>query len=111
MGNPAPYIHRRVPRRDRRVMLVLLTGAPELSGYPISRAGMVSAGGVYITLARLEQAGWVTAEWEPRPMDRAAVRLGVELPRSDQRRRFYRLTPKGRENALRVLGLKDPSGG
>jgi PadR family transcriptional regulator PadR len=92
-----PYGRRRVPRSHRRVMLVLLSGARELSGYPISRAAMVGAGSVYIVLAHLEGLGWVSSEWEtPNP-----------LPPGNGRRRFYRLTPFGRERMLDLLGLKE----
>jgi DNA-binding PadR family transcriptional regulator len=78
-------------------MLVLLTGAPRLSGYPISRAAMVGSGNVYLILARLERLGWVSSEWEtPNP-----------LPEGAGRRRFYSLTLEGRKRVLEVLGLED----
>jgi DNA-binding PadR family transcriptional regulator len=83
-------------RAHRRVLLVLLTGASRLSGYPISRAGMVGSGHVYVVLARLEREGWVESEWE----------AGEALPNGG-RRRFYHLTPYGRTRALKVLGLED----
>ena len=35
---------RRVPRSDRRVMLALLSGAANLSGYPLDRAPRGSGG-------------------------------------------------------------------
>lgn len=79
-------------RRDRRVLLALLTGAPELSGYPLSRAAQVGSGRVYVSLAALEREGWVTSEWGP-PGERG------------HRRRFYSLTPAGRIKALAALGL------
>ena len=91
------YGRHRVPRSHRRVMLVLLTGASRLSGYPISRAAMTGSGTVYIILARLERLGWVSSEWEtPNP-----------LPDGQGRRRFYRLTAFGRERAMDLLGLDD----
>lgn len=94
-----PYGRRRIPRSHRRVMLVLLSAARELSGYPISRAAMVGAGSVYLILARLEGLGWVASEWQdPNP-----------LPPGQGRRRFYQLTPLGRERVLDLLGLKDGS--
>ena len=90
-----PYGRVRIPRSHRRVMLVLLTGAPRLSGYPISRAAMTGAGHVYLVLARLERLGWVASEWEtPNP-----------LPPGQGRRRFYSLTSDGRRQVLKVLGL------
>ncbi len=92
-----PYGRRRIPRSHRRVMLVLLTGASRLSGYPISRAAMVGSGTVYIVLGRLERLGWVVSEWEtPNP-----------LPEGKARRRFYRLTPDGRRQVLAVLRLRE----
>jgi DNA-binding PadR family transcriptional regulator len=80
-------------------MLVLLSGASRLSGYPISRAAMVGAGNVYLILARLERLGWVCSEWEtPNP-----------LPDGRGRRRFYSLTLTARAKVLEVLGLKEGS--
>lgn len=78
-------------RRERRILLVLMSGAGGLSGYPIARAAQVGSGYVYVALARLQHHGWVTSEWAD----------GPEL-----RRRFYRLTLDGRRNALECLGLK-----
>lgn len=83
-------------RRTRRVLLVLMTGATNLSGYPISRAAGVGSGAVYVTLARLERAGWVDSKW------------GAPNARGD-RRRFYRLTLQGRARAIGLLGLEMPS--
>ena len=83
-------------RRMRRVLLVLMTGATNLSGYPISRAAAVHSGGVYVTLAKLERAGWVKSDWGP-PDERG------------NRRRFYHLTVQGRPLAIRLLGLEMPS--
>jgi DNA-binding PadR family transcriptional regulator len=81
-------------RATRRVLLVLLTGAGELSGFPISRAAMVGSGHVYVLLARLERAGWVASEWQEN------VPRGRPGPR-----RFYQLTRYGRAMALTMLGL------
>lgn len=81
-------------RRDRRVLLALLTGAANLSGWPITRTAQVSAARTYRVLDRLEDAGLVVGEWEAR---------GDGRPR----RRFYRLTPQGRQWALAQLGLED----
>jgi DNA-binding PadR family transcriptional regulator len=90
---PAPY-RRRVPRSDRRVMLALLSGAGNLSGYPLACAAQVGYGRVYVILARLERSGWVGGEW------------GTPDAKGN-RRRFYRLTPGGRSQALAVLGLAE----
>lgn len=91
-----PYCYRhRVPRKDRRVMLALLSGASNLSGYPLSRAAMVGSGSVYVILARLERRlGGVAGEWG-------------EFTPNGGRRRYYRLTPEGRTRVMELLGLKD----
>jgi DNA-binding PadR family transcriptional regulator len=81
-------------RRARRVLLALLTDAPELSGYPLSRLAQVGAGHVYIVLDHLEQRGWVTGEWED------------NKPGFQSRRRYYQYTPVGRERARNILGIK-----
>ena len=83
-------------RATRRVLLVLLTGAGRLSGFPLSRAAQVSAGRVYVILDRLEDLGWVAGDWEQDP---PAGRPG--------RRRFYQITRYGRAQALKLLGLED----
>jgi PadR family transcriptional regulator len=92
----AEQAHIKSTRRMKRVLLVLLTGAPELSGYPICRAAGVGPGSVYPELARLEYAGWVTSDW------------GGPVYPNGGRRRFYRLTPYGRRAAYRLLGLTAP---
>lgn len=84
---------KRTARGERRVLLVLLTGASRLSGYPISRAAQVGAGHVYVILAGLERRGWATSDWEDGKPE-------------GQRRRFYRLTPEGRTGAMELLGLE-----
>ena len=89
---PKPEI--KPTRATRRVLLVLLTGAGELSGYPISRAAMVGSGHVYVLLARLESIGWVASDWQQN------VPHGRPGPR-----RFYQLTRYGSARALEMLGL------
>lgn len=91
LGSERPW---KPSRRDRRVLLALLSGAGNLSGYPISRTAQVRAGTLYPLLARLEKRGWVTSEWE--------VRTDGRLPR-----RFYSLTSEGRRCALALLGLEE----
>ena len=81
-------------RRQRRVLTVLMTGAPGLSGYPIMRLAQTGNATVYLTLDRLENLGWVSGEWD------------VEETPNGGRRRFYRLTPAGRENVARLLGME-----
>ena len=88
---PKPAI--KPTRATRRVLLVLLTGAGRLSGYPVSRAAQVGSGHVYVVLARLEREGWADSEWGPES--------------EHGRRRFYRLTPRGRYYGLQMLGLEE----
>jgi PadR family transcriptional regulator, regulatory protein PadR len=88
----------RLTRATRRVLLVLLSGASNLSGYVISRAGAISPGAVHVALARLEHAGWVTSEW------------GAPNPETGLRRRFYQLTGNGHRQAMTLLGLEADSG-
>ncbi|TQS30227.1 PadR family transcriptional regulator [Microbispora sp. KK1-11] len=75
----------------KRVLLVLLTDAANLSGYTFMHAAEMNSGAVYVCLAQLEAAGWVTSEFEEAPYPR---------------RRFYRLTPDGWNSAHELLGLK-----
>jgi DNA-binding PadR family transcriptional regulator len=80
-------------RRERRVLLALLSGASNLSGYPIGRAAQVGSGRVYVTLAKLEkQAYWVVRDQVPGG------------------RAFYRLTPAGRHAVMGLCGLEDEYG-
>jgi PadR family transcriptional regulator PadR len=81
-------------RPNRRVLVVLLSGASNLSGYPLSRLSGIRPGAVYLALARLERAGWVTGQRQP----------GV--PPGQPARRFYRLTSEGRRGAIELLGLE-----
>jgi len=63
------------------------------SGAEMSRATGVGAGTLYPTLARLEEAGWLTSEWEaidPREAGRP-------------RKRFYKLTCVGQRNTHAAL--------
>jgi DNA-binding MarR family transcriptional regulator len=90
-----PYRHRRAARRQRRVLLVLLTGASNLGGYTVCQAAQVGPGTFYPMMDRLERTGWVTGRWE-------AVPAGEDRPR----RRFYSLTLKGQMRARQMLGLR-----
>ena len=82
-------------RRQRRVLTVLMTGAPGLSGYPIMRLAQTGSATVYTLLDRLERLGWVSSEQEEQHDGRSP-------------RRFYRLTPAGRVNVARLLGMEEP---
>jgi DNA-binding MarR family transcriptional regulator len=84
-------------RRERRVLLALLSGASGLSISLVMRVAQVSSGTAYVTLARLERLGWVTARRENRTDELAP-------------RRFYSLTPDGRAEVLRMLRLEERDG-
>ena len=63
------------------------------SGAEMARAVKVGSGTLYPMLARLEAAGWLASEWEvidPKEAGRP-------------RRRFYRLTAVGQNNARAAL--------
>ena len=88
----------KLTRVNRRRLLVLLTDAANLGGSTIWRLAGGSAGWLYVFLAKLEDAGLVTSEWEaPEPLDRP-------------RRRFYRLTPEGRAAAMQRSTSRRESG-
>jgi PadR family transcriptional regulator PadR len=72
------------------VLSVLLSGDEQLYGLKIAQETGLLTGTVYPILARLEQAGWVTSAWEEG--DEPASHRGP-------RRRFYTLTPTGRQRA------------
>ncbi len=83
------------------VALRVLLQAPEVGVYGLQLAQIVKlpTGSVYPILARLENAGWIIGEWEPREQAAAAGRR--------RRRRYYRLTPRGRRVANTVLQEAD----
>jgi PadR family transcriptional regulator, regulatory protein PadR len=62
-------------------------------GLELSRSARLPSGTIYPTLARLEQRGWVTSEWEE--ID--------EAKEGRRRRRYYRLTGEGERAARREL--------
>lgn len=63
-------------------------------GLELMNVVRLKSGTVYQILARLEKAGWLTSEWED-----PAVHEAERRPR----RRLYRLTPEGTEQARRVV--------
>jgi len=63
------------------------------SGAEISRALGISSGTMYPLLARFENAGWLTSEWEA--VDPAEA--------GRPRRRFYKLTALGQNSAAKEL--------
>lgn len=79
------------------VLEVLLRPDDELYGLKIAKAIKRPTGSVFPILARLEQFGWVTSEWEP----------GDPATRGP-RRRFYRLSPEGLTSARSTLAERRP---
>jgi PadR family transcriptional regulator PadR len=76
----------RMTLQTQTVLRVLLDDPlGEHYGLEISKAAGLPSGSLYPILARLEQAGWATSDWE-RVDQHAAGR---------RRRRYYRLTPDG----------------
>jgi DNA-binding PadR family transcriptional regulator len=63
------------------------------SGAEMSKATKVGSGTLYPMLARLENAGWLTSEWETIDPSEAGR----------PRRRFYKLTALGQNNARAAL--------
>jgi PadR family transcriptional regulator, regulatory protein PadR len=78
--------------------LLLSKRAEPLSGAAIARETQIGSGTLYPLLARLEEAGWLTSEWEAIDPREAAR----------PRRRFYKLTAYGASSAqseLRKLSI------
>jgi DNA-binding PadR family transcriptional regulator len=63
------------------------------SGADMSKATKVGSGTLYPMLARLESAGWLNSEWEVIDPSEAGR----------PRRRFYKLTALGQNNARAAL--------
>lgn len=77
-----------------RVLSVLLDDpADRYYGLEISKQAGLATGSIYPILVRLEQAGWITSEWE-------GIDPAVEGRRP---RRYYRLTSSGVERARQAL--------
>ena len=73
----------------------------ELSGAEISRATKLASGTLYPILFRLERAGWLESRWEaedPKALGRP-------------RRRFYRVTAFGAQNARAAVKDLEPAFG
>jgi PadR family transcriptional regulator, regulatory protein PadR len=62
-------------------------------GLEISKGAGLATGSIYPILARLEQAGWLTSDWEDVQPSTAGR----------PRRRFYQLTAIGEQNAYRAI--------
>lgn len=74
------------------VLEVLLQDSDDLYGLKIAKAAGRPTGSVFPILARLEDCGWVTSEWE----------AGDPAARGP-RRRFYRLSPDGLAQSRQLL--------
>lgn len=88
----------RLTRQARAVLLVFLSGSPDLSALVIYRATRVPLGTIGLVLADLERAGWVT--FTP-----AATTAGMP---AGSRRGAYAITTAGRQQAYELLGLEAP---
>ena len=89
------YGKRHIPRSHLRVMLALLSGAPGLSGFPLSRLAQAGLATVYFVVWRMERLGWVNRE--------------RHLGYAQDGRFTYSLTPKGRAAVTTLLGLQPDS--
>jgi DNA-binding PadR family transcriptional regulator len=79
--------------------LLLWSGNDELSGAEIGRAKKLASGTLYPILFRLEKAGWLQSRWE----------TGDASALGRPRRRLYRLTPLGAQNATVAFKELEPA--
>jgi len=86
----------RMTLQTQHVLRVLLDDpSAEHYGLEVAKAAGLPSGSLYPILARLEQAGWLTSDWEEIDEREAGRR----------RRRYYRLTPNGTAQADQALAL------
>jgi DNA-binding PadR family transcriptional regulator len=86
---------RRADRSNRRTLLILWTlqAAGPITGFGVMKVTDLSFGTAYAILARCEQQGLVTSDWEtPEPH-----------PDGRPRRRYYEITDTGRDIADRLV--------
>lgn len=76
-------------------LIGVLLSEPEAEWYGLQLAGEagLKSGSVYVVLARLEQAGWLTSRWEE-------IDPSVE---GRPRRRLYALTGEGRHAGAQAI--------
>lgn len=86
----------RVTKATLDVLKVLAEGGPDLHGYRIGKESRHSGGATAVILMRLENAGWVSSDWEPATDER----LGRP------RRRFYRIHPDFVEPVKHLLASR-----
>jgi DNA-binding PadR family transcriptional regulator len=94
MRKAKPQIRIRPTRRTKHVLSVLLTGATNLDGLLIMQLAGTTGFGAYTVIDRLEEAGWITGEWDQYM--------------APPRRRYYKLTRQGRAKAIGLLKLEMP---
>jgi PadR family transcriptional regulator PadR len=84
----------RITLQTLQVLRILLTDPMEEHyGLEISRGSGLATGSIYPILTRLEAAGWVTSAWEEIDESREGRR----------RRRYYRLTGDGAQQAQEAV--------
>ena len=88
----------RLDTATRSVLGALLGG--HRYGLDIARSCRLKPSAVYPALARLEEYGWLAAEWQD---------PGEQARSLAPRRRLYRLTTDGADQARRVVGGPAPS--
>lgn len=76
------------------VVQVLLGSGGPIWGLALAKAVDRAPGTVYPILSRLEDLGWIIGEWEG------------ESAHSGPRRRYYRLTDAGREEAAALVAAR-----
>jgi PadR family transcriptional regulator, regulatory protein PadR len=74
---------------ERVLRVFLADTSARQYGYDLMKAARLASGTLYPMLARLEDEGLVSSEWEPPPAD-----AGGRPPR-----RYYRLTAEGAQTA------------
>lgn len=86
----------RLTRTTLLVLHILVAAEGRVCGADIGRRSGIGSGARYTILQRLEQAGWLESMWEdgdPRALGRP-------------RRRYYRLSPTGRERAIAAVAAR-----
>jgi PadR family transcriptional regulator, regulatory protein PadR len=81
-------------------VLATLVNGEGWYGLRIAEVTAMRTGTVYPILARFERAGWVTSAWENKDDPGEKNDPGAK-------RKYYRLTPEGRECALAALRLRE----
>ena len=89
----------RMTHATKRVLQILVDAPrPQVYGGELNAATGLPSGTLYPILRRLEDEAWLTSEWEP--VDETIARR--------RRRRYYRLTEKGRAAARDAVASEVP---